>query len=214
VGGSIPPPPPRFRRKFGPFSGNPQGGSGFFANRGPAQGLWTGCNRRPEKVLADVSAIALLDHLQGRSTVFREPFQVGSLRKRPRDERVPRHVELPRPNSKAAKTPKPDALRLVINWPSCCSSLRPPSVRHWLPFRTQEDEFRPIGMKSSWQSLQKIDDPREHWNLATRSCSFGCIILAFIAAARYRNRASLQVDVIPSQRGGFAVTHTSPKQKE
>jgi len=69
-------------------------------------------------------------------------------------------------------------------------------------------------MKSSWQSLQKIDDPREHWNLATRSRSFGCIILAFIAAARYRNHASLQVDVIPSQRGGFTVTHTSPKQKE
>jgi hypothetical protein len=44
--------------------------------------------------------------------------------------------------------------------PAAC--LGHPSVRHWFPFRAQEDEFQAIGMKSSRHSLQKIDNPREH----------------------------------------------------
>jgi hypothetical protein len=69
-------------------------------------------------------------------------------------------------------------------------------------------------MKHSRQSLQEIDDPREHRNLASRTRSLGRIILAGVAASRYRDDAALQIDVIPSQRSGFAMSHAAPKQKE
>ena len=185
----FPPPPPKFSRKFGSFSQNPQGGSGrgsgFFANRCLSQGLWTSRDKRPEEVLPDVPAVALLDHLHRCPAVFSKPFQIGSLRKRPRDERVSRCVELPRPDPEAAKTPKPDTLRRVVDRSSCRSSLRPPGVRHRLPFRAEEDELRAIGMKSPGQSLQKIDDPGERRNLASRTSCLGRVILALVAASRY-----------------------------
>jgi hypothetical protein len=98
---------------------------------------------------------------------------------------VSRHVELPEPHPKAANAPKPDTLRFFVNRPSSRSSLRPPRVRHRLPFRAQENEFRAIGMKSSRQSLKKINDPREHRNLASRARSLRRIILALVAASRY-----------------------------
>jgi hypothetical protein len=72
-------------------------------------------------------------------------------------------------------------------------------------------EFRSIGMKSSWQSLQKIDDPREHWNLASRTRRLERVILALVATSRYGDDASLQIDVIPSQRSGLAMPHSAPK---
>ena len=56
---------------------------------------------------------------------------------------MPRRVELSRPHAEAAKTSEPDSLRLVIDGPSGCPSFRPPSVRHGLPSRAQEDRILP-----------------------------------------------------------------------
>src|SRR6202022_1717304 len=86
--------------------------------------------------------------------------------------------------------------------------------RHRLPPRGQENEFRTLRMKRSRQSLREIDHPWEHPNLARRTRSLGRTLLAGVAAARYRDDAALQIDVIPSQRGGFAMSHAAPKQKE
>jgi hypothetical protein len=105
---------------------------------------------------------ALLDHLYRGAAVLGKTFQVGSLRKRPRDECMPRRVELSRPDAEAAKTSEPDSLRLVIDGPPGCPSFRPPSVRHGPPFRGQEDEFFPVRMKPSRQSLHEINGPSEH----------------------------------------------------
>src|SRR6516225_9755862 len=87
--------------------------------------------------------------------------------------------------SQGCEDPELDTLRLVVDRSSCRSSLRPPSARHRLPFRAEEDELRAIGMKSSGQSLQKIDDPGEHRNLASRTRCLGRVILALVAASRY-----------------------------
>jgi len=77
TGFQFPPPPPKFSRKFGPFSQNPQEESGFFANRDLPQALCPRRNQRPEEVLADISAVPLFDHLHGRSAVFRKPFKLA-----------------------------------------------------------------------------------------------------------------------------------------
>src|SRR5438128_633340 len=127
---------------------------------------------------------------------------------------MPGCVELSRPDPETPKTSEPDTLRFVVDRSSSCPALRPPTVCHRLPFRGQEDELRTIRMKCSRQLLQKIDDPREHRNLAGRTRGLGRVILAGVATSRYRDNAPLQIDVIPSQGSGFTMAHAGPKQKE
>lgn len=108
---------------------------------------------------------ALLDHLHRCSAVLGKALEVGSLQKRPCDKRVSRHVELPPPDPKAAKTPKPDTFstrrRLVVvpllaSATKCSSSAYlPGSGRRILSHRNEvfaalaSEDRRPMGASES-----------------------------------------------------------------
>src|SRR5271166_2204373 len=80
----FPPPPPKFSRKFGHFFRNSLGGSGqgsgFSPDRCFAQTLGARAGKGSEEVLSHEPTVALLDHLNGRTAVFREPLEIRSFR--------------------------------------------------------------------------------------------------------------------------------------
>jgi hypothetical protein len=160
----FPPPPPEFPKKFRAFSGTYLGGVPVFPLiAAPQTRSKRGRDQRSEKVIADVPSVALLDHLNGRSAVFRKP----SLRFAPSDNVQAMNVchgtvEFPWPDSAASQTPEPDALRIVVLRMPRRSTLRPPRISHRLSFPRQEQEFFPVRMKPSRQSLQEINEPQEH----------------------------------------------------
>lgn len=73
-----------------------------------SQTLGTSSDQGFEEVLSDVPAIALFDHLNRRTAVLDEVFEIRTLAQRPRDEGVPRAMKLQRLNSQISQTPEPD----------------------------------------------------------------------------------------------------------
>ena len=101
------------RRQSRRFRSALDASSTVFANRGLSQRLWTGCYKARGSPCG-CTCRSFARSLHGCSAVFGKAFQVGTLRKRPRDECVSPHVELPRPDPEAAKAPNPDTLRFVV----------------------------------------------------------------------------------------------------
>jgi hypothetical protein len=76
----FPPPPPNSLGNSGLFPKTPNGvrlGVRFFRQCCLSQSLWASSDKRPEEVLANVPAVALLDHWHRCSAVFSKPFKLA-----------------------------------------------------------------------------------------------------------------------------------------